>query len=374
MTDSRTGRKRSTRGAVDDPSPSAADTALEQGLDEMRQHFAATFVAQCDAIRLLVDEMAALHPRGPVAALTQVTHRLSGLAGTIGYPTISARASDLEALVAFAAGRDDFDASAAREAVDAIRNALAKDLARASTARREKTIIADEQADKRAIGTAGLEGVRTVPSIRVLIVDDHAMVRRGLRAVLSEDFHGAAFGEAADAPQAVERLRKEAWDIALLDITLPGKSGLELLKEIKAEWPGLPVLVLSGHKEDQFAVRVLKAGAGGYMTKESAPDELAKAVRKVLAGGRYVSPGLAEKLALGVTRDLTRAPHETLSDRASRRHVPHRLRQDGDRNRRGPVTQRQDDQHLSRPCPGESSASRTARKSSSMRSETDLVT
>ena len=115
--------------------------------------------------------------------------------------------------------------------------------------------------------------------------------------------------------QAVEQLRKEAWDIALLDITLPGKSGLELLKEIKAEWPGLPVLVLSGHKEDQFAVRVLKAGAGGYMTKESAPDELAKAVRKVLAGGRYVSPGLAEKLALGVTRDLTRAPHETLSDR-----------------------------------------------------------
>ena len=199
MADSRTGRKRSTRGAVDDPSPSAADTALEQGLDEMRQRFVATFVAQCDAIRLLVDEMAALHPRGPVAALTQVTHRLSGLAGTIGYPTISARASDLETLVAFAAGRDDFDASAAREAVDAIRNALAKDLARASTARGAKIIIADEQSGKRAIGTASLEGVRTVPSIRVLIVDDHAMVRRGLRAVLSEEFHGAAFGEAADA-------------------------------------------------------------------------------------------------------------------------------------------------------------------------------
>ncbi len=108
---------------------------------------------------------------------------------------------------------------------------------------------------------------------------------------------------------------RNEWDVALLDITLPGKSGLDLLKELKAEWPRLPVLVLSGHKEDQFAVRVLKAGAGGYVTKESAPEELAKAVRKVLAGGRYVSPALAEKLALGVNKDLTRTPHETLSDR-----------------------------------------------------------
>src|ERR1017187_7167629 len=99
------------------------------------------------------------------------------------------------------------------------------------------------------------------------------------------------------------------------DIALPGKSGLDLLKELKAEWPRIPVLVLSAHPEDQFAVRVLKAGAGGYMTKESAPEELAKAVRKVLAGGRYVSPALAEKLALGVNKDLTRTLHETLSDR-----------------------------------------------------------
>jgi DNA-binding NarL/FixJ family response regulator len=96
---------------------------------------------------------------------------------------------------------------------------------------------------------------------------------------------------------------------------LPGKSGLDLLKELKAEWPKLPVLVLSGHPEDQFAVRVLKAGAGGYLTKESAPEELAKAIRKILAGGRYVSPTLAEKLALRVKKDLTRMPHEALSDR-----------------------------------------------------------
>jgi two-component system, NarL family, invasion response regulator UvrY len=151
--------------------------------------------------------------------------------------------------------------------------------------------------------------------IRVLIVDDHAIVRRGLRELLSDEFPGAAFGEASDARQAMDQLRKKEWDVALLDITLSGKSGLDLLKELKVEWPKLPVLVLSGHPEDQFAVRVLKAGAGGYMTKESAPEELAKAIRKVLAGGRYVSPALAEKLALGVRKDPTRAPHETLSDR-----------------------------------------------------------
>ena len=151
--------------------------------------------------------------------------------------------------------------------------------------------------------------------MRVLIVDDHAIVRRGLRELLSDEFHGAAFGEASDARQALEQLRKKQWDVALLDIALPGKSGLDLLKELKAEWPKLPVLVLSGHPEDQFAIRVLKAGAGGYMTKESATEELAKAIRKVLAGGRYVSPALAEKLALGVKKDPTRLPHETLSDR-----------------------------------------------------------
>jgi DNA-binding NarL/FixJ family response regulator len=151
--------------------------------------------------------------------------------------------------------------------------------------------------------------------IRVLIVDDHAIVRRGLRDLLSDEFHGAAFGEASDARQALEQLRGKKWDVALLDIALPGKSGLDLLKELKAEWPKLPVLVLSAHPEDQFAVRVLKAGAGGYMTKESAPEELARAIHKILAGGRYVSPALAEKLALRVTKDLTRTPHETLSDR-----------------------------------------------------------
>jgi len=134
--------------------------------------------------------------------------------------------------------------------------------------------------------------------IRVLIVDDHAILRRGLRALLSDEFHGAAFGEASNAEQALEQLEKKGWDLALLDITLPGKSGLDLLKQLKASQPKLPVLVLSVHPEDQFAVRVLKAGAEGYMTKESAPEELVNTIRRILAGGRYVSSTLAEKLAL----------------------------------------------------------------------------
>jgi len=150
---------------------------------------------------------------------------------------------------------------------------------------------------------------------RVLIVDDHAILRRGLRALLSDEFARAEFGEASNAEQALEQLGKKDWDVALIDITLPGKGGLDLLKEFKAARPTLPVLVLSVHSEDQFAVRALKAGAEGYMTKESAPEELVQAVRKILAGGRYVSPALGEKLALSVRRDLTRPPHETLSDR-----------------------------------------------------------
>ena len=151
--------------------------------------------------------------------------------------------------------------------------------------------------------------------MRVLIVDDHAILRRGLKELLADEFHGAAFGEAANALQAMEQLQKKEWDVALLDITLPGKNGLDLLKDLKVARPKLPVLVLSAHPEDQFGVRVLKAGAAGYMTKESAPEELVKAVRKILAGGRYVSPTLAEKLALRVGKDFTRMPHETLSDR-----------------------------------------------------------
>jgi two-component system, NarL family, invasion response regulator UvrY len=149
---------------------------------------------------------------------------------------------------------------------------------------------------------------------RILIADDHPVVRRGLRELLADAFPGSSFGEAGDVAGTIEHLGKP-WDLALVDITMPGKSGLELLKHIKQAAPNLPVLILSAHPEDQFAVRMLKAGASGYVTKQTAPEELVRAVRKVLAGRRYVSPALAEKLAVALEKDPTRAPHEALSDR-----------------------------------------------------------
>lgn len=151
--------------------------------------------------------------------------------------------------------------------------------------------------------------------MRILIADDHAVVRQGLKHILAEAFKRASFGEAADSRQTLERVGKEPWDIVILDLTMPGRSGLEVLKEIKRTHPTLPVLILSMHPEDQFAVRLLKAGASGYMTKESAADELVGAVRKAIAGGRYVSPVLAEKLATLLATDVSTAPHEILSDR-----------------------------------------------------------
>ena len=151
--------------------------------------------------------------------------------------------------------------------------------------------------------------------MRILIADDHAVVRQGLKQILAEAFKRATFGEAANSQQTLECVWKEHWDAVILDLTMPGRSGLEVLKEIKRAHPALPVLILSMHPEDQFAVRLLKAGASGYMTKETAPDELVGAVRKAMAGGRYISPGLAEKLASLLVNDAQVAPHETLSDR-----------------------------------------------------------
>ncbi len=151
--------------------------------------------------------------------------------------------------------------------------------------------------------------------MRILIADDHAVVRRGLKQILAEQFKRAVFGEATNAQEALDRVWKEPWDIVILDLTMPGRSGLEVLKEIKRERPKLPVIILSMHPEDQFAVRLLKAGASGYMTKESAPEELVGAVKKAVAGGRYVSVSLAEKLASLIVNDALAAPHEALSDR-----------------------------------------------------------
>src|SRR6266571_8810601 len=151
--------------------------------------------------------------------------------------------------------------------------------------------------------------------MRILIIDDHAMVRKGLRYTLADAFQRAEFGEARNAQEALARVWKDKWDVVVLDITLPGRGGLEVLGEVKKARPKLPVLVLSMHPEDQFAVRVLKEGASGYMTKESAPEELVGAVKKVLAGGRHVSNSLAELMAAYISIDSKRPPHELLSNR-----------------------------------------------------------
>src|SRR5688572_16609977 len=151
--------------------------------------------------------------------------------------------------------------------------------------------------------------------MRILITDDHAVVRQGLKLILADHFRKAVFGEARNAQEALNRVWKEKWDVVILDITMPGRNGLEVLKEIKRSRPKLPVLVLSMHPEDQFAVRILKTGAAGYLTKESAGEELVGAINKVVAGGRYISPSLAERMAAYLDIDVHKAPHERLSDR-----------------------------------------------------------
>jgi two-component system, NarL family, invasion response regulator UvrY len=153
-------------------------------------------------------------------------------------------------------------------------------------------------------------------TMKVLIADDHAIVRRGLRHILAEEFSRLEVGEARDAQEALRLARERAWDIIVLDISMPGRSGVEVLKELKQLCPKTPVLILTGHPEEQYAIRVLRAGAAGYMHKETAPDHLIAAVRKVIGGGRYISPALAELLAVSLGGgDSARMPHEDLSDR-----------------------------------------------------------
>jgi len=151
--------------------------------------------------------------------------------------------------------------------------------------------------------------------IRILIADDHAILRRGLKEILVRELQDVFCGEAEDAQQVLAQVRNCEWDLVMLDITMPGRSGLDVLKDLRSMCPKLPVLVLSMHPEEQYGKRVLKAGAWGYMNKKSAPEELIKAIRKLLAGGQYVSPALAEKLAWDLKRDATRLAHEILSDR-----------------------------------------------------------
>lgn len=151
--------------------------------------------------------------------------------------------------------------------------------------------------------------------MRILIADDHDVVRRGLREMLADEFKDAEFGEASDARQAVSKALLRKWDLLVLDIAMPGRSGLDALKEVKVQRPKLPVLVLSMYPERQYALRALRSGAAGYLTKASASAELVGAVKKILDGGKYVSATLAEQLAGELTAPTRGVPHETLSDR-----------------------------------------------------------
>jgi two-component system, NarL family, invasion response regulator UvrY len=148
---------------------------------------------------------------------------------------------------------------------------------------------------------------------KVLLVDDHAVVRRGMQQIIAEEAEQWTAGEAPNATEALQKLRADHWDAAVLDLTMPDKNGLDLLVEIKREFPGLPCLLLSMHPEDQFALRALKLGASGYLTKESAPQELLNALKKIVCGGRYISQTLAEKLAF--PEESNRPQPELLSER-----------------------------------------------------------
>jgi DNA-binding NarL/FixJ family response regulator len=151
--------------------------------------------------------------------------------------------------------------------------------------------------------------------IRVLIADDHAIVRRGVRQILEETSDIEVTGEAASASELWPKVRDGRFDAVVLDVNLPGRSGLELLGDIKRERPELPVLILTVHSEDQYAVRALKAGASGFLTKESAPEKLVDAVRKIAEGRRFITPEVAEKLATSVARGEKGPLHDALSDR-----------------------------------------------------------
>lgn len=153
--------------------------------------------------------------------------------------------------------------------------------------------------------------------IKVLIADDHAILRAGLKHMLSECPDITVAGEAGNGHEALAKAQAEPWDVMLLDMTMPGKSGIELIKQLKQQLPKLPILVLSMHKEDVYAVRALKAGAAGYLCKDNAEDQLVAALRKVAAGGLYITPAVAEKLALDALQgdDRSVPPHTRLSDR-----------------------------------------------------------
>jgi two-component system, NarL family, invasion response regulator UvrY len=151
--------------------------------------------------------------------------------------------------------------------------------------------------------------------IKILMADDHAIVRRGLRQILNEGAAPCQVEEAVNGQEVLSKVYDGSFDILVLDISLPDRNGLELVREIKSVKPKLPILMLSIHPEDQYAIRALKAGVSGYLNKESAPEQLVQAIQRIVAGGRYISPSLAEALAANVGGNTEALPHESLSDR-----------------------------------------------------------
>lgn len=151
-------------------------------------------------------------------------------------------------------------------------------------------------------------------TLKILIIDDHAVVRRGLKQIL-EDEGAIEVIETGQPREALQLVRKSFWNAAVVDLDMPEKSGMELIKDIQKVKPNLPILILSIHPAEQFAVRALKAGASGYLNKSSAPDELVKAIRKIAGGGKYISEDVADQLFFNLVSDSKTSPHEILSDR-----------------------------------------------------------
>ena len=151
--------------------------------------------------------------------------------------------------------------------------------------------------------------------LRILIADDHSVVRKGLRQILLDEFSSAVIEEVADAEALIKKVISSPWDIVISDLSMPGRSGLDALQQIKSSHPNLPVLILSIHPEEQYALRAIKSGASGYLSKDTAPDELVKAVQKILLGKKYISQAISEKLANAFSADAGMSAHEGLSDR-----------------------------------------------------------
>ena len=151
--------------------------------------------------------------------------------------------------------------------------------------------------------------------LRILLADDHAVVRRGVKQIIAEAFAQATFGEAQNVQELLKLIGSEGWNIVVLDLSMPGGSGLEALKQIKQVHPQLPVLILTMFPEDQYAMRTIRAGAAGYLNKESAPEELVQAIRKILRGGEYISAAVADELVLYSRHADDRPLHKHLSDR-----------------------------------------------------------